>query len=429
MLYFEEGGPRASLSDEDLRTGLYSALDGIGRGRPVHRVLAVPPDITRFHSRSGLLTVYARDYYAGALTDILPALGTHNSMTADELNTMFPGVDHGLFRPHHWRRDLHTLGHVPASFLREVSEGTVNFDWPAQVNNLVSRGKHDLILSIGQVVPHEVIGFANHNKNIFIGTGGDEGIHRSHFLGAVFGMERIMGRIDTPVRRVLNYAGEHFASHLPIVYVLTVVSPDPRGNLHVRGLFIGDGYDCYLKAAALSLKVNVIPVPSPISRAVVYLDPREYRSTWLGNKAIYRTRMAMADKGELYIIAPGIGQFGEDPIIDSLIRRYGYRGTGETLKALEESPELKANLCAAAHLIHGSGEGRFSVIYAPGRLSREDMESTGYEYADLAEAEERFDPVHREDGFHTDSNGEEYFLIKNPALGLWARPHLLRLSE
>ena len=422
MLYFETGGPGTSLSDGDIRTGLYTALDSIGKGRPVRRVLAVPPDITRFHSRAGLLTVYIRDYYGEALTDILPALGTHNPMTAEELDVMFPGVDHGLFRSHSWRSDLHTLGHVPASFLKEVSEGTVNCDWPAQVNNLVSRGKHDLILSVGQVVPHEVIGFANHNKNIFIGTGGDEGIHRSHYLGAVFGMERIMGRIDTPVRRVLNYAGEHFASHLPIVYVLTVVSPDAQGRLHARGLFIGDGYDCYLKAAALSLRVNVTPVPSPVHRAVVCLDPREYRSTWLGNKAIYRTRMAMADKGELYIIAPGVGRFGEDPIIDSLIRRHGYRGTGETLKALKESPELQANLCAVAHLIHGSSEGRFSVIYAPGRLSREEIESTGYEYMDITAAKARFDTEGREDGFHRDIDGEEYFLVNNPALGLWTHP-------
>jgi nickel-dependent lactate racemase len=437
MLYFQRGAPDESMDDDALRAGLHEALDAITRGGRGKKVLALPPDITRLHSRAGQLTVYAGEYLGDSLTDIMPALGTHYPMSDEELDHMFPGLDHGLFRPHRWRSDLATLGRVPAEYLSQVSDGAVEYDWPAQVNRLLVEGGHDLILSIGQVVPHEVIGFANHNKNVFVGTGGAEGIHKSHFLGAAYGMERIMGRPLTPVRQVLNYASDHFGSDLPLVYVLTVVSPDEAGKLHVRGLFIGDGYKCYELAAALSRQVNFTLMDKPIRRAVVYLDPREFRSTWLGNKAIYRTRMAMADGGELHIIAPGIREFGEDREIDGLIRRFGYRGTPATLDAVAANPELSANLSAAAHLIHGSSEGRFSISYAPGSLSREETEGAGYRWGDPARTAMRFDLEGLESprvpaeipatGWRKDRDGEEYFFIDNPALGLWA--HESRLID
>ena len=200
----------------------------------------------------------------------------------------------------------------PAAFVQEVSEGKIDYSIPIQVDRLIADGSHDLILSIGQIVPHEVIGMAGYNKNIFVGTGGSEGINKTHFLGAVYGMERMMGRADTPVRKVLNYGSEHFARHLPIVYVLTVVGKDGNGKLVIRGLFIGDDVECFHQAAALSLKVNFQLLDAPIRKAVVYLDPSEFKSTWLGNKSIYRTRMALADGGELLVLAPGLAQFGED---------------------------------------------------------------------------------------------------------------------
>ncbi len=197
----------------------------------------MPPDFTRFHSKAGELTEMAYEYYGDRLTDVLPALGTHKAMSDDELATMYPKTPKNLFRVHDWRNDIVTLGEVPCEFISEVSEGKVDYTWPAQVNKLLRDGGHDLILSIGQVVPHEVVGMANGSKNIFVGTGGVMGIHRSHFLGAVYGMERMMGRVDTPVRRVLNYASEHFAKNLPIVYVQTVVNKNDKGELVMRGLY------------------------------------------------------------------------------------------------------------------------------------------------------------------------------------------------
>jgi nickel-dependent lactate racemase len=341
-------------------------------------------------------------------------------MTPAQIAEMFAGVPASLFRVHNWRTGVTTVGEVPAEFVREVSEGAVDFAWPAQLANLIWTGKHDLILSIGQVVPHEVIGMASYNKNIFVGTGGTEGINKSHFVGAAYGMERMMGRADTPVRRMLNYAGEKFTSHLPIVYMHTVVSRDEQGKLQVRGLFIGDDASAFTKAADLSLGVNLEMLDEPLKKVVVYLDPGEYKSTWLGNKSVYRTRMAMADGGELVVLAPGLKEFGEDPEIDRLIRKYGYRGTPATLAATRANGELRENLSAAAHLIHGSSEGRFSITYCPGQLTRAEIESVGFKYADLASTRRRYNPAALKDGWNTLADGERIFYVSNPALGLWA---------
>ena len=150
-------------------------------------------------------------------------------------------------------------------FIRSVKANSITHG-PHRWIRLLVEGKFDLILSIGQVVPHEVIGMANYNKNIFVGTGGAEGINKSHFLGAVYGMERIMGRVDTPVRKVLNYASEHFAKDMPIVYVQTVVCFTPEGPV-TRGLFIGDDEECFRLAAALSLKVNFQMLDKPLEKS------------------------------------------------------------------------------------------------------------------------------------------------------------------
>jgi nickel-dependent lactate racemase len=309
---------------------------------------------------------------------------------------------------------------VPAEFIKKVSGGKVDYDWPAQVNKLLVEGGFDLILSIGQVVPHEVVGMANYNKNIFVGLGGPEGINKSHFIGAVCDMEKIMGRADNAVRKVLNYASEHFLKDMPIVYALTVVSSDDKRQTHTRGLFVGDDAECFNFASDLCLKTNFTMLDEPIKKAVVYLDPHEYKSTWLGNKSIYRTRMAMADGGELVVLAPGVREFGEDKQIDALIRKYGYVGTPKVLEYVNKNEDLKANLSAAAHLIHGSSEGRFKITYCPGKLTRKEIESVNFNYADLAEMMKRYNPDKLQNGFNTMPDGEKIFFISNPGLGLWA---------
>lgn len=419
MLYYARGSKNDHISPEEVRSALKEVFDEFGEKQ---RVLTLPPDFTRLNSYAGPITEMVYDYYGDKLTDVMPALGTHVPMTEEQIRTMFGHTPLEKFRVHDWRNEVKTVGTVPADFIHEVSEGKLSYSWEAQVNKLLLDPSFDLILSIGQVVPHEVIGMANYNKNIFVGVGGSAGINKSHYLGAVYGMERIMGRALTPVRKVLEYASTHFINQLPIVYIQTVLSKDQEtGKMVLRGLFIGDDIECFERAAELSLETNFIMLDREIHKCVVYLDPEEFKSTWLGNKSIYRTRMALADDAELVIIAPALKEFGEDHTMDQLIRKYGYKGTPATLRATEENADLQANLGASAHLIHGSSEGRFTITYCPGsQMTREEIEGVGFHYGNLQEMLSRY-PIDRlQDGWNTMPDGEEIYYISNPALGLWA---------
>jgi nickel-dependent lactate racemase len=407
----------AAITDEELGSALAEALEAIGSRR---RVVAVPPDITRHHSFAGRITELAWEHYGDRLADVLPALGTHAPMTEEELSLMFGRLPHGLFRVHRWRDEVETLGRIPAERVRALSEGRLDYDWPAQLNRLLLHGGHDLVLCVGQVVPHEVAGIAGQSKTLFVGAGGREAIHKSHYLGAVYGMERIMGRAHNPVRALFDEASERFAAQVPVVYVLTVVGAGSRGEPVLRGLFVGDDRATFDRAAAMSLNVNFTMVDEPLAKVVVYLNPGEFKSTWLGNKAIYRTRMAIADGGELVILAPGVRHFGEDPEIDRLIRAYGYYTTPEILELVRKNADLQDSLSAAAHLIHGSSEGRFTITYCPGGLTRAEVERANFRYGDPAKMARRYDPAALGDGWNVLPDGERIFFVSNPAMGLWA---------
>lgn len=418
MLYFSRGSKTDVITPDEVRSILNGVFDKMGRKK---RVLAIPPDYTRLNSYAGPITEMVYDYFGTTLTDVMPALGTHVPMTESQIHKMFGHTPLSIFRAHDWRNDVVTIGEVPAEYVHKVSEGKLNYSWSAQVNKLLLDPSFDLILSIGQVVPHEVIGMANYNKNIFVGVGGSEGINKSHYLGATYGMERIMGRAESPVRDVLEYASTHFIKSLPIVYILTVLTKDNDGKMRLCGLFVGDDFECFHKAAELSLEVNFIMVEKPIKKCLVYLDPEEFKSTWLGNKSIYRTRMAIADDGELIVLAPALREFGEDKTIDTLIRKYGYSGTPNILKKVEDNKDLKENLSAAAHLIHGSSEGRFKITYCPGPdITRKEIEDVNYNWSSLDEMEQKYHPQDLIDGWNTMPDGEEIYYISNPALGLWA---------
>jgi len=436
-----EGGVTSDFSDDEIRSlfsqVLAKACAELGK---ISSVLLIPPDITRFHSRAGFLTgiAYKNLTRTGITVKVLPALGTHTPLTAAECERMFPDVPTSLFLIHDWRSDVVELARISRKWVEKATAGAVNYDWPVQVNKILRDGGFDLIISLGQVVPHEVVGMANHAKNLFIGTGGKEAIDKSHFAGACFGMEKLMGRADTPVRAMLD-EGLRLSNGMlpPVLYALTVISArseteaansglhgkpcKPGGSLALRGLFCGFDRACFKDAAALSRRINVDLLDEPVHKAVVYLEPEEFRSTWLGNKAIYRTRMAMADKGELLIIAPGIKSFGEDKGIDALIRKHGYRPSNVIKEKLNKDAELANSLSAAAHLIHGSSEGRFTVRYCPGPgLSCQEIESVGFEWGDIGEAMARYDVHKLATGWNTGADGEKFFFVPNPALGLWA---------
>lgn len=408
-----------SEQPQSLRDTLQQLLSDLEHaGYDTTRTMAVPPDITRLHSGSGEVLGTLAELLGDRLTDVIPAVGTHVPMTTVEIGRMYPGVAPELFRAHDFRKDVVTLGTLESSFIEELSEGKLSFEYPVQVNRRIAAGEHGLILSIGQVVPHEVVGMANHAKNIFVGTGGAEAISLSHYLGAVYGMERIMGVADTPVRRVFDRAARDFTNEIPIVYILTVMGHDEAGHPAIVGLYAGDDTDCFYEAAETARRHNVFRLDRAPETVVVSLDPETYRSTWLGNKSIYRTRKAIATGGNLYVHAPGVSHFGEDQEIDTLIRTYGYCGTERVLDAVEQGTDLASNLSAAAHLIHGSTEGRFSVTYAAGGLSREEVESVGYAYMDPTELATKFNLDRLTDGWNT-VDGRPVYYISQPGLGLW----------
>jgi nickel-dependent lactate racemase len=436
--YVARGGKDLDLSDGEI-DGLFSGAlsQALGDTKRDGRVLLLPPDVTRFHSRAGFLTdIAARELGAGGKTDrlgaVMPALGTHMALTGEERMRMFPGTPPDKFRVHDWRNDVTELGRLEAAWIEKTTEGKVRYDWPVQVNKILPSGGFSLIVSMGQVVPHEVIGMANHTKNIFVGTGGKEAIDKSHFAGAAYGMERMMGRTDTPVRAMFDEGFNRYGNKIPpVLFALTVVGArskaeaaaagKPKGSLAVRGLFVGFGRECFEKAAALAREVNVDILDESIQKAVVYLEPEEFRTTWLGNKAVYRTRMAMADGGELLILAPGLERFGEDLGVDELIRKFGYRPSETVLKIAAKEKEAAENLSVAAHLIHGSSEGRFTIRYCPGPgVSRAEIESVGYEWGRLDEALARYDINTLSLGWNTLPDSERIFFVPNPALGLWA---------
>lgn len=403
------------LSNSEIGETLEALLRAVGTPR---RLLLLVPDHTRLHSNAGRIAnmLYHR-LYPDCQVDILEALGTHVPMTREECAAMYGDIPFEAFIPHDWRNDVVRLGEVDAAFVREVSEGLMDAPIPVEVNRRLFDG-YDRILSIGQVVPHEVVGMANHTKNIFVGCGGSAMINASHMLGAFYGLERIMGRDRTPVRRVFDYAAERFLSGLPLAYILTVTTA-PAGRIVTHGFFAGDTRKSFERAVALAQERNVIPLEAPARKVVVYLDPEEFKSTWLGNKAVYRTRMAIQDGGELIVLAPGVERFGEDAENDRLIRKYGYCGRERVIALSRTQADLAANLSAAAHLIHGSADGRFSITYCTRALGRAEVEGVCYRYLPYEQAARRYDPQTLKPGYNTLADGEEIYFIPNPALGLW----------
>ena len=417
MDIFKTAETDAGLSPDEIKKALLQSLEG----RSLKNVLILPPDYTRYHSNAGFITnVY---YHAlrdmGANVDILPALGTHVPVTKEQWADMFGDIPYETMLVHDWRSDVVRLGEVPKEYLEEISEGLWHDAVDVEINRRVMDEKYDLIISPGQVVPHEVIGMSNHAKNLFVGVGGSDMINKSHMVGAVYGMERMMGRDHTPVRKLLDYSMEHFLSERPVLFALTVTTA-PGGVVRTHGLFIGEGRQCLTEAVKLAQEKNIDFVEHGIKKCVVYLDPSEFKSTWLGNKAVYRTRMAMADGGELIILAPGIERFGEDVLVDALIRKYGYKGRLNTLEQFNkpENTDLRENMSAAAHLIHGSSDGRFSITYAVKEISEAEVESVGYKSASYDELAAKYDPKTLSYGYNT-VDGEEIYFIPNPALGLW----------
>lgn len=394
------------------------------------RVLLLPPDITRAHSGAGWIT---EEFYKiftseGADVHVMPTLGQHLPHTPEENEWMFGSIPEGRIHKHDWRNGVKTIGEVPAEFVKEVSKGKADWAIPVSLDKMLVDEPWDLIVNVGHVVPHEVLGFANHNKNYFIGLGGKPMICASHMMAACCGIENNLGRLITPLRACYNRAQEQYLKNLPDFFFEVVMAYDEKGALQHIGAFIGDDLDTYLDAAKLSRERNITIVP-PLKKVVAVMQADEFHSTWVANKAIYRTRMAMADGGELLIIAPGLERFGEQPDVDKLIRAYGYSGTENVMKLWRTEAVLQDLTHGTAHLIHGSSEGRFRITYAPGHLSKEEVNGVCFGYADLQETLHRYDPAKLKTGFNTMPDGEEIYFISTPSAGLWSTKEKLESRD
>jgi nickel-dependent lactate racemase len=415
MEIFLKSDNKTGLTNDEIKIALAKSVEG----KILKKVLLIPPDFTRFHSNSGLITnTYYHMLKDSCQIDILPALGTHFAINEEECAEMFGDIPYDKFIYHNWREDVVKIGEVPGKYLEKITEGLWNEPIDVEVNKLIMDKSYDLIISIGQVVPHEVIGMANHSKNLFVGCGGKDMINKSHMVGAVYGMEKMMGKDNTPVRQVFDYGMEKFLNSVPVLFVLTVTTA-PGGIINTHGLFISEKRTGLEAAIKLAQDKNIDFVDKGIKKCVVYLDPKEFKSTWLGNKSVYRTRMAIADGGELIVLAPGVKQFGEDPNNDVLIRKYGYRGRMEILELFKSNDELQQNMGMTAHLIHGSSDGRFKITYAVKNISREEIENVHFNSADYDEMIKIYNPDKLDYGWNTMPDGEEIYYIPNPALGLW----------
>ena len=388
-------------------------------GRPVRRALIVPPDFTRSHSYGGRLTAMYYDLLKDRCdVAVMPALGTHNPLTDGEIDAFFGGeIPKDCYRVHNWRKDVSEIGEVPSEFVREATEGLYARPIRIEINTALLDTDLDVIISIGQVVPHEIAGMANYTKNILVGCGGEDIINQTHIIGAVYGMERLIGRPDNPVRKIFDYVQDHFLHKLPILYILTVTNAS-RDGVQLEGIFAGTQRGVFEAAAQCSMQKNITLLDRPVAHVVAYLDEEEFKSTWLGNKAIYRTRMAIADGGRLTVLAPGVRSFGEDPENDRIIRKYGYVGREAVLGSMRHG-DMARNLSAAAHLIHGSADGRFQVEYAVKFLTRAEVEGVHYTYMDYEDAMRLYPVDMLTDGYNT-LRGEEIYFVRKPALGLWA---------
>lgn len=394
------------------------------------RVLLLPPDLTRAHSGAGKVTETL--YKALAPTcevHVIPTLGQHVPHTETENRWMFGSIPNDHIHAHDWLNGVTRIGTIPASLVTESTGGKADWEIPVDLNSSLMREKWDLIINVGHVVPHEVLGFANHNKNYFIGLGGKETICASHIAAAIYGIENNLGNLITPLRHCYNWAEKEFLGHLPDVYLQIVMKRNAANELVTSGIYVGDDLETYLTAARASREQNITTFDQPIKKVVAVMQADEFHSTWVANKAVYRTRMVIADGGELLILAPGLERFGEQPQVDALIRKYGYSGTPKILENYRKQADMQDLAHGTAHLIHGSSEGRFTIRYAPGHLSKEEIESVNYEYADLKEALERYNPAHMKEGWNMMPVGEEVFFISTPSAGLWSTKARLQRSQ
>ena len=386
------------------------------------RVLLLPPDITRMHSGAGRLTemlyqLVRRRGRRARHSHARPARAAHAGGKPADVRLDSERADS---RPRLARRlRARRRDFRPASSTKPPTAPPIG-RLPIVLNRMLMEEPWDLIINVGHVVPHEVLGFANHNKNYFIGLGGKDLICAAHMAAASCGIENNLGNLITPVRACFNRAEDDYLGKLPDLYVQVVLARNQHDQLVHTGVYVGDDLETYLDAARQSREQNITVFDEPVEKIVCVMQGDEFFSTWVANKAVYRTRMALADGGELVIIAPGLKRFGEQPEVDAFIRKYGYVGTPRVMEQYRDNADMQDLAHATAHLIHGSSEGRFKITYAPGHLTKDEIEGVNFATPISARRSHRYQPDECKQGWNTTADGERFYFIPTPSAGLWA---------
>ncbi|HST23503.1 MAG TPA: lactate racemase domain-containing protein [Blastocatellia bacterium] len=348
-----------SLSLKEMQAIVRAALADVGRGA---RVLAIIPDKTR-DDNTDLLFPFAAEALASrgvAQFDALVAQGTHQPMTEEEkrlktgaAHAVLPGL--GKIYDHKWDQaeELVTIGELSSERVRELTEGLIDRSILLQVNRLLTPRLYDTVLVFGATVPHEVAGFSGGAKYFFPGVSGPELTHVTHWLGALATIENIIGRVETPTRRMIEAAAEFISAR--VISFNSVVTRDDDGRIRTHALFAGDIREALRQAAEVSRKVHIKYTGRKYWRVVALLD-EHYDEMWVGGKASYKLGSIIEDGGELLIHAPHLRSISETH--GRLIERYGYAPLEVVAEMVNSSAELTANLCVAAHLAHVSYASR-----------------------------------------------------------------------
>ena len=252
----------------------------------LNRVLLLPPDLTRAHSGAGKITELLYDALPDAHVEVIPTLGQHVPHTEAENKWMFGSIPQDRIFAHDWRNGCTHVGTIPAAMVKETTGGAADWEIPVDLNSKLIDEPWDLIVNIGHVVPHEVLGFANHNKNYYIGLGGKDTICASHIAAAVYGIEKNLGCLITPLRACYNWSEDEHLASLPDVYLQIVMRRDDENHLVTSGIYVGDDLETYLDAAKASRDQNITLFDQPVKKIVAVMQADEFRATWVANKAV-----------------------------------------------------------------------------------------------------------------------------------------------
>lgn len=352
------GAPDLELSPDELRRIVHQALVTLA---PDARVLAIIPDKTRDDNVDTLFPFAAEVIADRGIKqfDALVAQGTHPVMTEEEKRAKVGALESpltglGRIYDHRWDRDdeLVTIGELSAEQVGLLTGGLLDRAIPLRINRLISSGIYDTILIFGGTVPHEVAGFAGGAKYFFPGVAGPELTHATHWLGALATIEKVIGRVETPTRRLIEAAADFVKAR--VISFSTVVTR-AEGRLRTHALFAGDFRRAFRAAAAVSQKVHIKYTGRKYKRVVALLD-EHYDELWVGGKASYRLGAIIEDGGELLVYAPHLRCLSETH--GRLIERYGYAPLESVREMVAQSAELQSNLCVAAHLAHVAYAGR-----------------------------------------------------------------------